>query len=118
VAALAKGGDRALVVTVGAGSSIARWPKFRPKSSKGAGEKKCWPEELVAEFWPKFAEKRAKKFFERISLFYSNDKHSVTTTKFKYKYVDTSAERCFILCENWPNFFQNWPNFFHVLAGK
>ncbi len=65
----------------------------------------------MAEFWPKFAEKEPKKFVERISFFYSYDKHSVTTTKFKYNFVDPSAERCFFLCENWPNFFQNWLNF-------
>jgi hypothetical protein len=69
------------------------------KAQEGPEKKKCWPEEFVAEFWPKFAEKGPKKFVERISFFYSYDKHSVTTTKFKYNFVDPSAERCF-LCEN------------------
>jgi hypothetical protein len=51
-----------------AAASVARWPKFRPKSSKGAEEKKSWLEEFVAEFWPNFAEKGPKKFLERISF--------------------------------------------------
>jgi hypothetical protein len=87
---------------------VAEIPAKKLKRGRG---KKCWPEEFVAEFWPKFAEKGPKKFVERISFFYSYDKHSVTTPKFKYNFVDPSAERCF-LCENWPNFFQNWLNFF------
>jgi hypothetical protein len=40
--------------------NVARWPKFRPKSSKGAGEKISWPEEFVAEFWPNFTESGRK----------------------------------------------------------
>ncbi len=36
-----------------AAASVARWPKFWPKSSKEAGEKKSWPEEFVVKFWPK-----------------------------------------------------------------
>jgi hypothetical protein len=50
--------------------SVARWRKFRPKSSKGAGNKKSWPEEFMAEFWPNFGrilakvvEKGPKKIF-------------------------------------------------------
>jgi hypothetical protein len=80
-----------------AAASVARWLKFWPKCSKGAGEKKCWPEEFVAEFWQNFAEKGLKKFFERISFFYSNDKHSVTMKKCNYNFVDPSAESCFAL---------------------
>ena len=57
--------------------SVARWQKFRPKSSKGAAEKKSWPKEIVAEFWlilPKSgrkgaAEKGPQKIFKRSSLF-------------------------------------------------
>ncbi len=37
-----------------AAASVARWPKFWPKSSKGARENKLWPEEFVAENWPNF----------------------------------------------------------------
>jgi hypothetical protein len=43
------------------------------KNLKRAQRKKSWPEEFVAEFWPNFAIKEPKKFFERNSLFYSND---------------------------------------------
>ncbi len=50
------------------GANVARWPKFRPKSLKRAGEIKSWLEEFVSEFWPNFAEKGLKKFFERISF--------------------------------------------------
>jgi hypothetical protein len=35
-------------------TNVARWPKFRPKSSKEAGEKESWLVESVAEFWPNF----------------------------------------------------------------
>jgi hypothetical protein len=45
--------------------------------------------------WPNFAIKEPKKLFERISFFYSNDKHSETMTTFNYNFVDLSAERCF-----------------------
>jgi hypothetical protein len=45
--------------------SVARWPKFRPKSSKGAGEKKIWPEEFMAELWPNFV-KSGRKVAEEI----------------------------------------------------
>jgi hypothetical protein len=38
-------------------SSVARWQKFRPKSSKGAAEKKSWPKEFAAEFWLNFTKK-------------------------------------------------------------
>jgi hypothetical protein len=30
---------------------VAEIPEFKPKSSKGAGKKKSWPEEFVAEFY-------------------------------------------------------------------
>ncbi len=46
-------------------NSVARWPKFRPKSSKGAGEKKIWPEEFMAELWPNFV-KTGRKGAEEI----------------------------------------------------
>ncbi len=50
-----------------AAASVARWPKFRPKGSKGAREKKSWLAEFVAEFWLNFAENGPKKnFLERI----------------------------------------------------
>jgi hypothetical protein len=52
-----------------AAASFARWPKFRTKSSKGAGEKKSWSEEFVAKFWQNFAEKGLKKFFLRRLFF-------------------------------------------------
>jgi hypothetical protein len=48
-------------------SSVARWQKFRPKSSKGATEKK-----FVAEFWlilPKTGRKGAAENFQKSSLF-------------------------------------------------
>ncbi len=34
--------------------SVARWPKFWPKNSKGAGEKLSRPEEFVAKSLPNF----------------------------------------------------------------
>jgi hypothetical protein len=48
---------------------VTRWQKFRPKSSKGAAEKKSWPKEFVAEFWLILPEKGPQKIFKRISLF-------------------------------------------------
>ncbi len=47
-----------------AAANVAKWPKFQPKSSKGAGEKKVSWKNL----WPYFAEKGPKKFFENISF--------------------------------------------------
>ena len=47
--------------------SVARWQKFRPKSSQGATEKK-----FVAEFWlilPKTGRKGAAENFHKSSLF-------------------------------------------------
>ena len=47
--------------------SVARWQKFRPKSSKGATEKK-----FVAELWlilPKTGRKGAAENFQKSSLF-------------------------------------------------
>jgi hypothetical protein len=45
--------------------SISSWPKFRPKSSKGAGGQK--PEKSVAEFRPNFfLPKEAEKGLEKI----------------------------------------------------
>jgi hypothetical protein len=46
--------------------SVVRWPKFRPKRSKGAGEKKVgwkylWPK--FGRTLPKVAEKGPKKIF-------------------------------------------------------
>ncbi len=61
------------------------------KSSKGAREKYVGRKNL----WPNIAEKGPKKLFKRNSFFHSNDKHSVTITKFNYNFVDPSAERCF-----------------------
>ena len=49
-------------------SSVARWQKFRPKSSKGAAEEK----KFVAEFWlilPKTGRKGAAENFQKSSLF-------------------------------------------------
>jgi hypothetical protein len=46
-----------------AAASVARWPKFQPKSSKGAGEKKSWLEDFVAEFCRKGAEEIFGKNF-------------------------------------------------------
>jgi hypothetical protein len=46
-------------------ASVARWLKFRPKSSKGAVKKKLWPEELVVEFYQKWQKKGAGKSFEK-----------------------------------------------------
>ncbi len=84
--------------------SVARWQKFRPKSSKGAAEKKSWPKEFVAEFWlilPKSGRKGAAENFQKKFLIFSCDNH----------------------CENdvfgnWPSFFLNWPKFLDVLAGN
>jgi hypothetical protein len=44
------------------GEYYLRWPKFRPISSKGAGEKKSCPEEFVAEFCQKGPKKFLKEF--------------------------------------------------------
>jgi hypothetical protein len=49
-------------------SSVARWPKFRPKISKEAGEKLSWPEEFVAEFWPNIT-KSGRKWAGEYFLF-------------------------------------------------
>jgi hypothetical protein len=51
---------------VGVGGSVARWPKFRPKSSKGAGKKRVgrkssWPNS--GRFLPKVAVKGPKNIF-------------------------------------------------------
>ncbi len=54
-------------------SSVARWQKFRPKSSKGAAEKK-----IVAEFWlslPKTGRKGAAENFQKKFLIFSCDNH-------------------------------------------
>jgi hypothetical protein len=52
--------------------SVARWQKFRPKSPKGAAEKK-WPKEFVAEFWLNFSknwQKRGRgKFSKEVPYF-------------------------------------------------
>ncbi len=59
----------------GPSPSVARWQKFRPKSSKGAAEKKSWPKEFVAEFWlilPKSGRKGAAEnwcFWKLAELF-------------------------------------------------
>ena len=58
--------------------SVARWQKFRPKSSKGAAEKKSWPKEFVAEFWlilPKSGRKGAAENFQKKFLIFSCDNH-------------------------------------------
>ena len=54
-------------------SSVARWQKFRPKSSKGATEKK-----FLAEFWlilPKTGRKGAAENFQKKFLIFSCDNH-------------------------------------------
>jgi hypothetical protein len=59
-------------------SSVARWQKYRPKSSKGAAEKKSWPKEFVAEFWlilPKSGRKEAAENFQKKFLIFSCDNH-------------------------------------------
>jgi hypothetical protein len=52
---------------------VARWQKFRLKSSKGAAEKKSWLKEFVAEFWLNFTKKWQKrgrrKFSKEIPYF-------------------------------------------------
>jgi hypothetical protein len=54
-------------------NSVARWQKFRPKSLKGAAEKKKLAERIcgriLAEFYQKVAEKGSQKIFKRSSLF-------------------------------------------------
>jgi hypothetical protein len=55
-------------------SSVARWQKFRPKSSKGAAERK----KFVAEFWlilPKTGRKGAAENFQKKFLIFSCDNH-------------------------------------------
>ncbi len=55
--------------------SVARWQKFRPKSSKGATEKKSWPKEFVAEFWlilPKSGRKGAAENFQKKFLIFNH----------------------------------------------
>jgi hypothetical protein len=60
------------------GTSVARWQKFRPKSSKGAAENKSWQKEFVAEFWlilPKSGRKGAAENFQKKFLIFSCDNH-------------------------------------------
>jgi hypothetical protein len=61
-------------------SSIARWPKFRPKSSKGAGEKKL-AGRFCDRILPEVAEKGPKNIFYRSSLFTGTDTLSETKKK-------------------------------------
>jgi hypothetical protein len=61
-------------------ASVARWQKFRPKSSKGAADKKSWPKEFVAEFWlilPKRGRKGAAENFQKKFLIFSCDNHYI-----------------------------------------
>jgi hypothetical protein len=54
-----------MVAAVG-GDSVARWPKFRPKSSIGAGTKRVGRKNSWQNFGrilPKVAEKGPKKIF-------------------------------------------------------
>jgi hypothetical protein len=67
-----------------AGASVARWPKFQPKSSKGAGEKKkkSWLEEFGSELWPNFAEKGPKKILKEFPS-WPNFFHVLARKKFR-----------------------------------
>jgi hypothetical protein len=52
--------------------SVARWQKFRPKSSKGAAKKELAERicgRILADFTKKVAEKGLQKIFKRSSLF-------------------------------------------------
>jgi hypothetical protein len=40
--------------------SAARWPNFRPKSSKGAGKKMVGQKNFIAEFWLNFVKSGQK----------------------------------------------------------
>jgi hypothetical protein len=51
---------------------------------KKVGRKNFWP--TFGRILPKVAEKGPKKFLERISFFYSNDKYSGTITKFNFQF--------------------------------
>ena len=41
-------------------NSAARWPNFRPKSSKGAGKKMVGRKNFMAKFWPNFVKSGRK----------------------------------------------------------
>ncbi len=84
---------------------------------KKFGRKNLWPN--YGRISSKVAEKGPKKFFERISCFYCNDKHSKTMKQNCLQFYWPFGWTLFcVLCVNWPDFFQIWPNFFHLLAGK
>ncbi len=55
-------------------ASVARWQKFRPKSSKGAAEKKVGRKNLWPNFWLNFTKKWQKrgrrKFSKDVPYFY------------------------------------------------
>ncbi len=69
-----KGGEGRSGGVVGcAAAGVAKWPKFRLKSSKGAGEKKCWPEEFVAKNWPNFFQ-NLLNFFHALARKFQKEK--------------------------------------------
>ncbi len=80
-------------------SSVARWQKFRPKSSKGAAEKKKLAERIcgriLAEFYQKVAEKGPQKIFKRSSLFLAMiPTYNVHQDEIKFDFlIDTAAEQ-------------------------
>jgi hypothetical protein len=78
-------------VLPGGRNSGQKAPKGPEK--KKFGRKNLWPN--YGRISPKVAEKGPKKFFERISCFYCNDKHSETIKKIFYNFIDPSAGRCF-----------------------
>jgi hypothetical protein len=59
-----------ILITFAPCSSVVRWPKFRPKSSKEAGENKVGRKNLCSNFGrilPKVAEKGPRKFSKEVS---------------------------------------------------
>jgi hypothetical protein len=105
--------------------SVARWPKFRPKRSKGAVEKLSWPEEFMAEFWPNFgrilpkvAEKGAEEYFLKKYLIERCSHTFRGKEKLKLHFELTLRVYCIDVFLKLADIFQYWPNFFDVLTGK
>ncbi len=105
-------------------ASVARWQKFRPKSSKEK-EKKSWLKEFVAEFWLNFTKKWQKRGRRKFSkevpnflLWYTRIMYAKMKLNLIFNRHCSWTRHCEIdVFGNWPNFFLNWPNFLDVLAG-
>ncbi len=88
-------------------ASVARWPKFRPKSSKGAEKEKIWPEELVAEFWPNFTKRGRTKFWLKIPHFTLIRNTQRQRQNLIFISIGPWVERCIDVKIKLANFFPN-----------